>query len=161
VLAGTHALVGNTIDGLGMTTSGAACNPYPGSCTQPGADNCDDVCQGLFLDGGTTTFTGNTIDYCKFRIRVRGTAVASATDHPLRFNCLSAFRVEGSGRLRGESNRMRDNGCYVNSTGPRAALVGTSTAAIADFGGGDGSGACVTVNGSCTPSAGLNSFCQS
>lgn len=159
VSSGTHTISFNTTDGnLNVTGCHQA---YPGYCAL--TNNCDDVCQGYVVEGASAiaTLTSNTISYCKFGIRSRNGGTITATSNTLKDNYLSAFQIDGTpaGKIKGQTNRMKYNGCFTQSSqSARAALVVLdNTAACIDFGKGNFSGqACIGTS----KSSGGNLFCN-
>jgi hypothetical protein len=98
---------------------------------------------------GTVTFDNNVIDYCKWAIRVgdtscssQGTVSVTATNNTLRNNYLAAFQVANSAsapstQLKGQGNKMKNNGHYAASDCQRGDVVVKCNAnAVIDFGGG-------------------------
>lgn len=158
VAGGTHTISFNSTDGnLNITGCHQA---FPGYCSL--TNNCDDVCQGYEAEGSTAnaTFTSNTISYCKFGIRGRNGATLTATSNILKDNYLSAFQVDGSpaGKIKGQTNKMKHNGCFDQSQSERAALVVLDNSSwCVDFGKGNfGGTACIGTS----KSTGGNVFCN-
>lgn len=145
ISGGTHTITNNT-------TTGA-----PTTCSQ---GNCDDVCQAYTVQGGRGNFDSNTIQLCKFGIRVVDAGAALVTGNTMKDNYVAAFQLKGigAGKLKGSGNKMKNNGFFTASDTQRGALVDKDNASgHIDFGGGDFAGSAV-LDG--TTSAGGNIFCE-
>ncbi len=77
ISGGTHTVSDNT-------TTGA-----PTTCSQ---GNCDDVCQAYSVQGGRANFSNNTIQLCKFGIRVVDAGSALVTGNTMKDNYVAASR---------------------------------------------------------------------
>jgi hypothetical protein len=108
-------------------------------------------------------FTGNTIDWCKFGIRVVDGAVVEANDNTITSAPVSAFfvqRLKGAGGelLKGAGNRVRNAGFLTKFMCQVGAVVDLNDpTARVDLGGGDFSGQPV-IGGTTSP--GGNVFCE-
>ncbi len=162
VNGGASTITGNTLDTIGQPVHVVAGTHTISGNTSTGDPTDQNVCQGYTIGHGVVTMTGNTIDHCKFAIRLVDDAVVEAIGNTITNSYVSAFQVklEGTGSgalLKGSGNRMRNSGFFTHSDCERGALVlRDNPNARVDFGGGDFSG--VPVIGS--PSSGGNVFCQ-
>ncbi len=134
-----------------------------------GSASDDNLCQSYTVTGpAKVTMSSNTIDYCKFGIRVDGTAFVAADGNVITNPWVAAFDVRGAGRLRGAGNRMRTrvSGFTTLSSVQLGLVVARNDGrARIDFGGGDFAGLSVeddvpcAQGGVCSP--GGNRFCSS
>src|SRR2546428_1341108 len=161
VNGGAATISGNTIDTIGQPVSVVAGAHVISDNHTLGDPTDRNVCQAYTIQHeATVTATGNTIDHCKFGIRLVDNAAVEATGNTITNGYVSAFQVKGSGttpRLKGEGNRLRNNGFATESDCQRGGVVVRDNPnARVDFGGGDFAGA--PVIGSV--SSGGNVFCQ-
>jgi hypothetical protein len=163
---GASTVTGNTIDTIGHPVNAIGGSHVLAGNRTTGTGDAN-VCQAWLNSGSAVvSMTGNTIESCKFGVRVEGQALVVARDNVIRNPFVSAFNVRGSGRLRGDGNRMRarSNGFSTGSDCQRGLLVAHSGTGRVDFGGGDFAGVSVVdglpcaAGGSC--SAGGNHFCS-
>jgi len=143
---GTHVVSGNTT--VGDPADQNVCEAYTVSASfRPAA----------------ALFSGNTIDFCKFGIRVIDGAVVEADGNTITDAYVSAFQVSrakraGGALLKGTGNRVRRAGFFTEFACQVGALVDLNDpSARIDFGGGDFEGQPV-IGG--TRSPGGNWFCQ-
>ena len=138
--------------------------------TSVGSATDDNLCQSYTATGVGTqvTMSGNTIDGCKFGVRVDGGAFVSADGNVITNPWVAAFDVRGDGRLRGAGNRMKTRaaGFTTLSSVQVGLLVARNDGrARVDFGGGDFTGRSVEDDQPCasggTCSSGGNRFCSS
>jgi len=160
VNGGTSTITANTLNTIGQPVNVVAgAHAIAGNSTM-GDPTDQNVCQGYTIEHATVTMTANTIDHCKFGIRLVDDAVVEASGNTITNGYVSAFQVKGTGTgplLKGTGNRIRNSGFFTHSDCQRGALVlRDNPAARVDFGGGDFSGA--PVIGSV--SSGGNVFCQ-
>ena len=142
---GTHTISNNT-------TTGA-----PTNCPQ---GNCEEACQAYTVQGsGRGNFDHNTIQLCKFGIRVVDGGSALVTGNTMKDNYVSAFQVKGVGaEAQGLREPDEEQRVLHQSDPQRGALVDKDNASgRIDFGGGDFAGSAV-LDG--TNSAGGNIFCR-
>lgn len=136
----------NNVSGLA-----SGCPTFPTSCTfhtGPMGTSCSNFCQGIEFDENirTALVQDNTIDYCKWGVRVEGGRVR-AEGNTFNNAYVAAFRLQdsithpaaaGNGRLREAHNNIRASGCYTDSDCQRGAIALTDHSnAWVDAGGGD------------------------
>jgi len=146
VNGGGAAITGNTLDTIGQPVAVVAGTHVISDNHTAGDPTDRNVCQAYTIAGqATTTLTGNTIDHCKFGIRVVDDAAVEANDNIITNGYVSAFQVTGSGTsplLKGAGNRLGNDGSSTESECQRGALVVRDNPnARIDFGGGDFAGA--------------------
>ncbi len=162
VNGGSSTITGNTLNTIGQPVHVVSGMHTISANTTTGDPTDQNVCQGYTIGHGMVTMSGNTIDHCKFAIRLVDGAVVEATSNTITNSYVSAFQVklEGLGTgalLKGSGNRIRNAGFFTHSDCQRGALVVRDNPNVhVDFGGGDFSGA--SVIGSL--SSGGNVFCQ-
>jgi len=126
------------------------------------------ICQSFTVSSvARVTFRGNTMDHCKFGIRVDGNALAIAENNTITNPWVSAFNLRSFGKLKAEGNRIktRAGGFTDVSDAPRGILVARSSASSrADLGGGDLEERSVVDDALCASggdcSVGGNKFCS-
>jgi hypothetical protein len=136
--------------------------------TSVGSATDDNLCQSYTVTGQTkVVMSGNTIDRCKFGVRVDGSALVLADGNVITNPWVAAFDVRAGGRLRGEGNRLktRASGFTTLSSVQHGLVVARNDGrARVDLGGGDFAGVSVenglpcASGGAC--SNGGNRFCS-
>ncbi len=168
---GSATIEDNTIDTIGQPIGGGSGTHVVRNNTSHGSPTDQNVCQSYTVSVGaspaTVTFQNNTIDSCKFGLRVDDGALVVAEDNTITNPWVSAFDVRGSGRLEAARNRMKTRpGGFTNVSSVQRGLVvaRSDSHARIDFGGGDFDGLSV-VNGLPCASGGVcssggNKFCS-
>jgi hypothetical protein len=162
VNGGASTITGNMLDTIGQPIHVVAGTHAISGNTTAGDLSDQNVCQGYTIGHATVTMTSNVVDHCKFGIRVVDDAVVEAIGNTITNGYVSAFQVKrdatGTGALlKGSGNRIRNSGFFGHSDCQRGALVVRDDPdARVDFGGGDFSGAAVIGS----LSTGGNVFCQ-
>jgi hypothetical protein len=143
----------------------------------PSDGRCEEVCQGYVIDTKMTSsgepaftevlFENNDVEYCKFGLDVRGSAIVHAQNNRFAFNYVSGMRI-GGGKVKAEDNTFVGNGYYANSDPPADVIVSSRAEAQVDLGFGDATGGCVPLRlpllppvPYCRPGEGNNAFCDS
>jgi hypothetical protein len=150
---------GATVDSNQIDTIGQPVHVVKGTHTisnnaTQGSTTNQNVCQGYTVEvtsgnTGTVTFNNNVVDYCKWAIRngdtscaATGTASLTVTNNTLRNNYLAAVLNANSAsapstQIKGQGNKMKNNGSFTTSDCQRGDVVVKCNAnAVIDFGGG-------------------------
>jgi hypothetical protein len=169
VNGGSATIELNTIDSISQPVGVAAGTHVIAGNSTTGSSASQNVCQSYTVSGpsAVATFTGNTIDHCKFGIRVDDGALVVAEGNTITNPWVAAFHVRGAGRLKGESNRVRTrSGGFTHlSDVQRGILVARNDRrARVDLGGGDFEARSVVDGTPCASggdcSTGGNKFCS-
>ena len=164
---GGSTIEDSTIDMISQPIGGGGGTHLVKNNTSHGSENDQNVCQSYTVSGSATvTLQQNTIDHCKFGIRVDDTALVIASDNTITNPWVSAFDVRANGRLKASGNRLKTRaGGFTNVSSVQRGLIvaRNGSGARIDLGGGDFAGVSVVNNLPCASggdcSTGQNKFC--
>jgi len=166
---GGVTIVHNTITNISQPVHAQAGEHTLLANSSAGSTSDDNLCQSYTVTGpAKVTMASNVIDYCKFGVRIDGTAEVRADGNVITNSWVAAFDVRAAGRLRGEGNRLktRSSGFTTLSSVQSGLLVARNDGRTRiDLGGGDFEGRSIIDGTPCASggdcSAGGNRFCSS
>lgn len=144
---GGITIVHNTIDTISQPVHAQKGQHTLLANTTRGSSTDDNLCQSYTVTGQTkVTMSGNTIDHCKFGVRVDGSSFVNAEGNVITNPWVAAFDVRAAGKLRGAGNRVKTRaaGFTTLSSVQVGLLVARNDGRTrVDFGGGDSEGRAV------------------
>ncbi len=141
---GGITVVHNTITNISQPVHAQAGRHVLLGNTSAGSASDDNLCQSYTVTGpAKVTMSSNTIDRCKFGVRVDGLAFVLAEGNVITNPWVAAFDVRGAGKLRAAGNRLKTRASgFTTLSSVQVGLVVARNDGRAriDLGGGDFAG---------------------